>query len=660
MSEIQFPQRHDYTPISPFKMFVKSNFPFIEATFEALDNYGLYCKIVEYLNQVIGETNDMATDVVAFTDFTTNYFENLDVQEEINNKLDEMAANGTLTTILAPLTQIKIVSSTSDMTETYRLYVLSSNNHIYQYNSSTNAFTDTGAVYSSVGNYLNVNSTIIFSTNYESLMPDLNGATDNIVYHFMLPNSDSYPAHMPERPEGKPTTLIVTKSSVLSTQLYITQNNIYYRMKYDSTWYDWVNVIDYTNDFKLNIITSSNYSTLLPDLNTISQSGKYSFLIAVGGNAPQNLPIAPDGKLEMLIHKKFSNSSAFQIYVASERGFYIRWKYSGTWTNWIDNSNRYKFEIINVSNYSTEMSDLNSVTKSGKYGLLFASNGNYPNNLPVTPSGKLEMLVHQTLSNGSAFQVYFSAESGIYMRWKYSNTWRAWYSASQKTIYVGTNEQFTTLKSAIEYSNTTKDVTIYVKDGTYDIYEEFGGDDFFESYTDSSTIGLMLSNNVHLIFSSNSKVVFNNTSGNTTVDTRFSIFNAGNNGFTLENCTIEGTNCRYLIHDERGSSSGVYINKYINCKFVKSGNGYKQCIGGGLGKNGYIIIDNCTFDSNDTTTDTTALLTYHGNNSSTDTASKSNVYIKNNYFKKGTIRVSWCGVSTLISEFLIKYNSDKI
>jgi hypothetical protein len=34
-----------------YPLWCKSNFPFIEDTFEALDTYGLICKIVQYLNE---------------------------------------------------------------------------------------------------------------------------------------------------------------------------------------------------------------------------------------------------------------------------------------------------------------------------------------------------------------------------------------------------------------------------------------------------------------------------------------------------------------------------------------------------------------------------------------------------------------------------------
>ena len=102
------PNMESYQPLSPFKLFVKSNFPFIEATFEALDNYGLYCKIVEYLNTVISNENKVEDNVLALynafislNNYVSNYFDNLDVQEEINNKLDDMAEAGTLEEIIS-------------------------------------------------------------------------------------------------------------------------------------------------------------------------------------------------------------------------------------------------------------------------------------------------------------------------------------------------------------------------------------------------------------------------------------------------------------------------------------------------------------------------------------------------------------------------------
>ena len=80
-----------------FKRFVLQNFPFIEADFDALTNYQLYCKVVEYLNTVINSQNEVTEQM----QYVLNFFNNLDVQDEINNKLDQMAKSGELTDLIA-------------------------------------------------------------------------------------------------------------------------------------------------------------------------------------------------------------------------------------------------------------------------------------------------------------------------------------------------------------------------------------------------------------------------------------------------------------------------------------------------------------------------------------------------------------------------------
>ena len=102
------PEKEDYKILTPFKMQVLTNFPYIEADFDALTNYQLLCKIVEYLNNVIANENEVTEQItslynayIELQNYVNNYFDNLDVQEEINNKLDDMVLDGTLTSLIA-------------------------------------------------------------------------------------------------------------------------------------------------------------------------------------------------------------------------------------------------------------------------------------------------------------------------------------------------------------------------------------------------------------------------------------------------------------------------------------------------------------------------------------------------------------------------------
>ena len=85
-----------YKKLSPFKWFCMQNFPFIEEDFDAITEYQLLCKIVEYLNKNIDKTNELGVKVEELN----NWFNNLDVQDEIDNKLNEMVEDGTLAEII--------------------------------------------------------------------------------------------------------------------------------------------------------------------------------------------------------------------------------------------------------------------------------------------------------------------------------------------------------------------------------------------------------------------------------------------------------------------------------------------------------------------------------------------------------------------------------
>ena len=97
----------DMIQLTPFKACVLQNFPFIEADFDAVTNYQLLCKVVEYLNKVIANSNTQNDNIsqleqnfITLYNYVKNYFDNLDIQEEINKKLDKMAVDGTLSTII--------------------------------------------------------------------------------------------------------------------------------------------------------------------------------------------------------------------------------------------------------------------------------------------------------------------------------------------------------------------------------------------------------------------------------------------------------------------------------------------------------------------------------------------------------------------------------
>lgn len=125
---------YDYKNLTPFKWFILENFPFIEETFDALTNYQLFCKLGEEINKIIDNVNESGEEVetlsnsfIALQNYVNNYFSNLDVQDEIDNKLDEMAQNGTLGEILQTYVQPIVDSLNTRIQEVENDYTVTNN-----------------------------------------------------------------------------------------------------------------------------------------------------------------------------------------------------------------------------------------------------------------------------------------------------------------------------------------------------------------------------------------------------------------------------------------------------------------------------------------------------------------------------------------------------
>lgn len=85
--------------LKPFKIWCQKVLPLVYD--DSLSYYELLCKVVDTLNITIKNVNTLDTEFSKLQNYVNNYFDNLDVQNEINNKLDSMVKDGTLDKIIS-------------------------------------------------------------------------------------------------------------------------------------------------------------------------------------------------------------------------------------------------------------------------------------------------------------------------------------------------------------------------------------------------------------------------------------------------------------------------------------------------------------------------------------------------------------------------------
>lgn len=84
----------EYVALYPFKAWVQQNLPAVYD--DSLSYTDLLAKLLSYVNNLTDNNNMLQKDMKKLFDYINNYFLDLDVQQNVDKKLDEMAKDGTL------------------------------------------------------------------------------------------------------------------------------------------------------------------------------------------------------------------------------------------------------------------------------------------------------------------------------------------------------------------------------------------------------------------------------------------------------------------------------------------------------------------------------------------------------------------------------------
>lgn len=122
MSETQ-DKPQSMPPVPPFVKFVTAAVPMVFD--DSLSYYEALCALWKYISDMSDVVNNNATLEEEYIEkfdelkeFVDHYFDNLNVQDEINNKLDEMASDGSLTSLISSYIDPIINGISTDLNST--------------------------------------------------------------------------------------------------------------------------------------------------------------------------------------------------------------------------------------------------------------------------------------------------------------------------------------------------------------------------------------------------------------------------------------------------------------------------------------------------------------------------------------------------------------
>ena len=373
---------------------------------------------VYYLFGVVKQASEEVVDYEGqfeeLYNYVHEYFDNLDVQEEINKKLNEMADDGSLAEILTPIILSTLpplaVDNTEEMTNPNRLYILKSNSHLYQY--LNNEWQDTGVVYGgTIGNVINYNGAISDGS-------DFNSVIENSVYAiktYVGGNYTNYPTFFNNITQSG--YLLTIGSSLSKIQILKLNNNLScIRVLNNGMWTPW----------RLN----TNYIETLSqnsDLDALEINSVYHLSLYSSGNYVNYPEVMKTNNVSGFIHTVGFENIVMQEIKFENGVSFTRFKSYETWLEW-NNNNNYIGSLPNQT-------DFNEIDKNTIYIVSSQPSGNYLN-YPTMLSDLRQSGYIITIGSNRNKRQLLELNNGIRaIRSCINNTWTIWRLYSN---YIGT------------------------------------------------------------------------------------------------------------------------------------------------------------------------------------------------------------------------------
>ena len=627
------PSMGNYKDLRPFRFWCQKVLPLVYD--DSLSYYEVLCKLVDYLNKTMEDVGVLHDDVDALHTayqqlqaYVNDYFSTLDVQQEINNKLDVMASDGTLDALLLPYfnaykTEINQIVATQNSDIDVLEARMDTFARLAEGSTTGDAELEDirvgadGTTYSTAGdavraqvrnltNVLNanlVNINLAEKDKYYDAFGYKHASSGGIYYVYPQFSLAAGKYYYYVSKSGEPSiynggvsldfTYIRTGETVVrlidiadtDTQTFTLSDNsdiCVTGYMYGGTHrpYAYISkepimqkeidslimLTEYLDDSSMKI-KYVNDATVITDFNNADKNTAY---IVFGQYSIANSPFQDYNAGTIVINYLSADEHIRnQFAMQPSRGlFYYRTGYDNNfspWGNIVGGGEPMKIKYVNNQ---TVLTDFNNAEKNTTY-IVF---GQY----------HFDHSPFDDYMAGTIFINYLSADEHIrnqfamqpsrglfYYRTGYDDGFAQWVNMKERQIITVLDEGnlYTALQTAYTQGNT--EVYVY---GEHDLYEEMGGGEYFDVYDfvdEPWGAGCLLGMNNSYHFAKNSLVTFNYEGENEDVLRDFSPLNAGDGDYLLEGLNIETSNCRYSVHDELGVSyinhNKCYSHHYKNC-----------------------------------------------------------------------------------------------
>lgn len=441
---------------------------------------------------------------------------------------------------------------------------------------------------------------------------------------------------------------------------------------------------DYSNlsTYAMQVYPALGNNDNLPSLNTVDTNGIRTFVPTQSWQptgCPDDVVLNQYYTLITNMGSSTMAGGSLQILYDSMFNIWIRYKTGNGWDNW-RTLTTYLIEVYPALGNSTNLPDLNTVPDNTVRTFIPSSSWkplHIPDDMPLNEYDTLITMMGGSSMSGGSIQILMDTDNNIRYRHKQNaNNWFKWFNPAN-TVYTvakdGTGD-YASFTQAVRYfrNKNKKNITIYVKEGNYDLISEMTAifPNYFNNYNPNDSAlfpdarGLCLGGNMTIICSPNAIFTAHYEGSNETVMQSYSPIWMSNESCTIIGMTLSASRVRYALHDDPFNPDDTdseykkpfYHHYYKQCNITldntQSARTFKACIGGGFGKQCIITIEDCIFNSVGAPT-TEAIVNYHN---ALFADQLSNASITGCYFKTGTCGLTWYGSSTKVSTMICANN----